>query len=251
MQRANHIGTQAASTISDLTEAIQDAVGAMATDSATVDFTYDDVAGTLTAVVQGLTAASISDFAEAVDDRVATLLVAGANVTLTYDDVAGTLTVAAATQTGTTNLSYDAGARTVASDTGTDAVLPLADGTNAGLMASADKTKLDGVEAGATTSRVTIPADVTASHVATSADANASTGMDSASALTVTINTGVFTAGDLAEYRQVGAGQVTVAAGVGVTLRAPNGAKTRAQYSPVQVLCLGGDVFSVTGDTTT
>jgi hypothetical protein len=46
---------------------------------------------------------------------------------------------------GTTNLSYDAGTRVVSSDTGTDATLTLADGTNAGLMASADFTKLAGI----------------------------------------------------------------------------------------------------------
>lgn len=38
---------------------------------------------------------------------------------------------------GVTNLSWNAATRTVASDTGTDAVLTLADGTNAGLMSSA------------------------------------------------------------------------------------------------------------------
>jgi hypothetical protein len=43
---------------------------------------------------------------------------------------------------GATNLSYDAPTRTVASDTGSDAVLTLADGTNAGLLASTDFTKL-------------------------------------------------------------------------------------------------------------
>lgn len=45
---------------------------------------------------------------------------------------------------GATNLSYTASATdgTVASDTGTDATLPLADGTNAGLMAPAQHTKL-------------------------------------------------------------------------------------------------------------
>lgn len=35
-----------------LTENVQDVVGAMATDSATIDFTYDDGAGTLTAIVK-------------------------------------------------------------------------------------------------------------------------------------------------------------------------------------------------------
>lgn len=47
--RANHTGTQTASTISDFTEASQDVVGGMATDSTTVDFTYNDAGNTLTA----------------------------------------------------------------------------------------------------------------------------------------------------------------------------------------------------------
>ena len=53
---------------------------------------------------------------------------------------------------GATNLSYTASPTggTVASDTGTDATLPLADGTNAGLMAPAQHTKLAGIAAGAT-----------------------------------------------------------------------------------------------------
>lgn len=49
--RSTHTGVQAASTISDLTEAVQDVVGAAATDTGTVNFVYDDAAGTLTAAV--------------------------------------------------------------------------------------------------------------------------------------------------------------------------------------------------------
>jgi hypothetical protein len=48
---------------------------------------------------------------------------------------------------GNTNLGYTASPTdgTVTSDTGNNATLPLVDGTNAGLMAPADKTKLDGL----------------------------------------------------------------------------------------------------------
>lgn len=100
-------------------------------------------------------------------------------------------------------------------------------------------------------SRLTIPADKTNDYTATAVDANSSTGISKASAVTVTINTGVFSAGDLMEYRQVGAGQLTIAAGGGVTLRAAGGAKTRTQFSAVQVLCLdAGATFSVSGDVT-
>jgi hypothetical protein len=51
---------------------------------------------------------------------------------------------------GSTDLSYTASTRLLESSSGADVTLPLADGTNAGLMASADKTKLDGVAASAT-----------------------------------------------------------------------------------------------------
>lgn len=66
---------------------------------------------------------------------------------------------------GITNLttSRTATAVTVNSDTGTDAAIPAADDTNAGVMTAAMKTKLDGIEAGAT--------NVTDSEVNTLADA--------------------------------------------------------------------------------
>lgn len=53
--------------------------------------------------------------------------------------------------TGATNLGYTASPTggIVTSDTGTDASVPLADGTNAGLMAPAQHTKLAGIAAGA------------------------------------------------------------------------------------------------------
>ena len=51
---------------------------------------------------------------------------------------------------GATDLSWTASTSTVSSSTGTNATLTNADSSNAGLMSSSDKTKLDGIEAGAT-----------------------------------------------------------------------------------------------------
>ncbi len=53
---------------------------------------------------------------------------------------------------GNTNLSYTATPTngTVNSDTGTDAVIPATDGTNAGLFLPTEKTKLSGIASGAT-----------------------------------------------------------------------------------------------------
>ena len=59
--RTNHTGTQLASTISDFTEAAQDAIGAALTNSSTLSFTYNDAGNTITAAVieSGLTIANI------------------------------------------------------------------------------------------------------------------------------------------------------------------------------------------------
>lgn len=48
LSRANHTGTQASTTISDLTEAVQDVMGATLVQGANVTITYDDVANTIT-----------------------------------------------------------------------------------------------------------------------------------------------------------------------------------------------------------
>lgn len=67
---------------------------------------------------------------------------------------------------GSTNLAYTASATdgTVTSDTGTDATIPAGSTTNASLMLPADKTKLDGIESGAT-------ADQSGGEIVTAIDA--------------------------------------------------------------------------------
>lgn len=52
IQRANHTGTQLASTISDFTETAQDAVGSILTDTSTIDFIYNDAGNVITADVK-------------------------------------------------------------------------------------------------------------------------------------------------------------------------------------------------------
>jgi hypothetical protein len=49
--RANHTGTQLSTTVSDFAEAAQDAVGAILTDTASVQFIYDDLGATIEASV--------------------------------------------------------------------------------------------------------------------------------------------------------------------------------------------------------
>lgn len=102
--RANHTGAQAANTISDLQEAVQDIMGSS--------------------------------------------IVAGASIAVTYNDALGTVKIdALGGITGTTNLNYvpSPSDGQVTSDTGTDATIPAATGTNAGLMTPAQVTQLAGL----------------------------------------------------------------------------------------------------------
>jgi hypothetical protein len=86
---------------------------------------------------------------------------------------------------GSTNLSSSETATNVvvASDTGTDATIPPATGSAAGVMSAADKTKLDGIEAGAEVNDVTsvagktgavslVKGDVGLANVDNTSDAN-------------------------------------------------------------------------------
>lgn len=78
--------------------------------------------------------------------------------------------------------------------------------------------------------------------------------VSNAGAITVTIppNSSVaFPLGTMLQVYQKGAGQITIAAGAGVTIRTPHGAKTSVQYALVTLVQVVADTWAVTGDTTT
>jgi hypothetical protein len=98
------------------------------------------------------------------------------------------------------------------------------------------------------------PNDQTASYTAVLADKHRLVRISNASANTFTIppNSSVaFDLGTTLQLAQQGAGQCTVTAGAGVTIRTPHGAKTAVQYSMVQAIKVAADEWYVAGDTTT
>ena len=83
-------------------------------------------------------------------------------------------------------------------------------------------------------------------------DVNKLVTANNASAITITVPPSVFSANDVINVQQIGAGQVTFAAGSGVTITS-NGAtsaapKIRAQYSACSVICSASNTFTVIGD---
>jgi hypothetical protein len=73
-----------------------------------------------------------------------------------------------------------------------------------------------------------------------------------AAAITVTVPPSIFTAGDVVNLQQIGAGQVTFAQGAGVTITSTGATATapklRAQYSTCSIICTASNTFTVIGD---
>lgn len=99
-----------------------------------------------------------------------------------------------------------------------------------------------------------LPVVKTASHTADPSDLDSPIEVNSATAVTVTIPPNAqpgFMKGNVLKYTQTGAGQVTFAAGAGVTLRTPRGTlTTRAQWSTVSLRQTASNTWILDGDTT-
>jgi hypothetical protein len=89
-----------------------------------------------------------------------------------------------------------------------------------------------------------------ANYIAVDADfdGNKSINMDMGGPNTVTINTGL-TPVEPVTILQIGAGQTTIVAGAGITIRTALGLKIRARYSAVTLIPLSATEFLLAGDT--
>jgi hypothetical protein len=85
-----------------------------------------------------------------------------------------------------------------------------------------------------------------------SGDLNKLVTASNASAITVTVPPSVYSANDVVNVQQIGAGQVTFAQGSGVTITSTGATSTapklRAQYSSASVICTASNTFTIVGD---
>ena len=76
--------------------------------------------------------------------------------------------------------------------------------------------------------------------------------LNNASPITLTVPPSVFSAGDVINIAQIGAGQVTLAQGAGVTITSTGATasapKLRVQYSAASIICTASNTFLVVGD---
>lgn len=85
----------------------------------------------------------------------------------------------------------------------------------------------------------------------TGADAGTVVEGNSAGAQIFTVpptSTASWTVGSVIEVYQLGAGQITLAAGAGVTLQNPSSLKVRVQFGTVSLRYRGNDIWAVSGD---
>jgi lysophospholipase L1-like esterase len=133
------------------------------------------------------------------------------------------------------------------SDTGTLPVHQLPVGTSSTTVAAGDDSRITGAAPlNAATNNQT-----GTTYTLVLSDAGKVVELNNASAITLTVPTNAsvaFPTGTPIGVWQQGAGQVTVTAAGGVTLRAPAGAHTRAQYSTLSLRYRGGNEWVISGD---
>jgi len=150
----------------------------------------------------------------------------------------GTTTVQATAIAGTTTLTLPAATDTLVGKTTTDTL------TNKTLTSPIITTP---------TQRLTINAQTGTTYTLVVADASYKlVTCSNAAAITVTVPPSIFTAGDVINLQQIGAGQVTFAQGVGVTITSTGATssapKLRAQESACSIICTAANTFTVVGD---
>lgn len=165
--------------------------------------------------------------------------------------------------TTTTNFGWDIpqstdlvkdGATAIAA-LGTDidtAFVDLKGGTTGQVLAKQSNTDLDFTWTEQDDTTLSFNAQTGTTYTLVAADLGKLVTLSNAGAITLTIPPSVFAAGNQINIQQIGAGQVTLAQGSGVTITSTGATasapKLRAQYSAATIICTNTNTFTVLGD---
>jgi hypothetical protein len=162
----------------------------------------------------------------------------------TGDDTFSRLAAGTDTYILSANSAEATGLQWIANDTGD--ITGITTGTDSGLSG------------GATSGTVTLrqklefDAETGTTYTLVAGNLNQLVTLNNASAITLTVPPSVFSAGDVINIAQIGAGQVTLAEGAGVTITSTGATadapELRAQYSAASIICTAADTFLVVGD---
>jgi hypothetical protein len=128
----------------------------------------------------------------------------------------------------------------------------LLGGTSGQVLAKNSNTDMDFAWVAKDDTTIQFNAQTGTSYTLVAADTNKLITASNGSAITVTIPPSVFSAGNVINLQQIGTGQVTFAAGAGVTITSTGGTsaapKLRVRYSACTIICTASNVFTVVGD---
>lgn len=138
--------------------------------------------------------------------------------------------------------------------TGSAWVASGATGDIEGITTGTDSGLSGGVTSGTAVLRLKLEfdAETGTTYTLLAANLNQLVTLNNASAITLTVPPSVFSAGDVINIAQIGAGQVTLAQGAGVTINSTGATATapklRARYSAASIICTASNTFLVVGD---
>jgi hypothetical protein len=138
--------------------------------------------------------------------------------------------------------------------TGSAWVVSGATGDIEGITTGTDSGLSGGVTSGTAVLRLKLEfdAETGTTYTLLAANLNQLVTLNNASAITLTVPPSVFSAGDVINIAQIGAGQVTLSQGAGVTINSTGATATapklRARYSAASIICTASNTFLVVGD---
>lgn len=132
------------------------------------------------------------------------------------------------------------------------AFIDLKGGTTGQVLSKASGTDLDFTWTEQDDTTLSFNAQTGTTYTLVASDSAKLVTLSNASGITLTVPPSVFVAGNQINIQAIGAGQVTLAQGSGVTITSTGATssapKLRVQYSAATIICTGSNTFTVVGD---
>jgi hypothetical protein len=128
----------------------------------------------------------------------------------------------------------------------------LLGGTTGQVLSKASSTNMDFAWIEQDDTTLSFNAQTGTTYTLVAADLGKLVTLSNASGITLTIPPSVFATGNIINIQQIGAGQVTLAQGAGVTITSTGATasapKLKKQYSAASIICTASNTFTVIGD---
>ena len=132
------------------------------------------------------------------------------------------------------------------------ALADLKGGTTGQVLSKATGTDMDFTWIEQDDTTISFNAQTGTTYTLVAADLGKIVTLSNASGITLTVPPSVFATGNIINIQQIGAGQVTLAQGAGVTITSTGATvsapKLKKQYSAATIICTSSNNFTVIGD---